>query len=435
MTADLPDSSETAKASKRTERAVPGVGPRWRRVGVYVLAVLTCLSILTSSVGVWAHRTLLNTDSWVNAVAPLASNPDVTDALAKEVTTQLLTVINAQQLAENALPDKAKVLAAPLTAAVGQFVERTVAELLQTDTFKTFWVEANRRLHSRAVKVLRGDTKAVLTDGGTVQLNLLPLIADALRFIQGNAPGLLGDASTVPDITVDTPVDEARQQLSTALGRTAPPTFGVITVFQSDKLKAAQDAVSLFDKITIGLVVATVLLLIATIALALDRRRILIVLGLGTVVAIALAAAVINAIKGQVLDLITDPQARLAARTTVTTMVNRLHLITDALVAIGLAVALIAFLTGGSRLAVAIRRGTVHGFRAITGRVDPANQPKALTWLQGHVVEARWAGAVLGVLILFFLINGWWGLFFTVLLVGLYQAALAYLANRRPTVA
>ena len=435
MAADLPDSSDPAETSARTARAVPGVGPRWRRVLVYALAVLTCFAILTASVGVWAHRTLLNTDSWVNAVGPLASNPTVTDAVAKEVTTQLLTLINAQELAQNALPDKAKVLAAPLTEAVGQFVERTVAELLRTDQFKTFWVEANRRVHSLAVKVLRGDTTLIRTDNGTVSLNLLPLMADALRFIQGKAPGLLGSATTIPDITFDTPPDQARAELEKAVGRTAPADFGVITVFQSDKLKAAQDAVSLFDKLTIGLVVAAVVLFIATVALALDRRRILIVLGLGTVVAIALAAAAINAIKGQVLGMIANPEYRGAVSTTVTTLVTRLRLITDALVVVGLAMAIIAFLTGGSRLAVAIRRGTVRGFRAVTGPVDPDSQPKALVWVQAHVNEARWAGAVLGVLALLFVIDGWWGLFFTVLLVGLYEAALAYLATRRPTLA
>ncbi len=122
-------------------------------------------------------------------------------------------------------------------------------------------------------------------------------------------------------------------------------------------------------------------------------------------------------------------------KTTATTLVSRLHLITNVLVAIGLAVALIAFLTGGSRMAVAIRRGTARGFRAVTGETDVATQPKALTWLQAHLTEARWVGAVVAVLVLLFFVDGWWGLFFTVLLVGLYEAALAYLGTRRPTAA
>jgi hypothetical protein len=428
-----PDLVTRSEDTVGPDRSLAGVGPRWRKVLVYVLAVLTCFSVLASSVGVWAHRTLLNTNSWVNAVGPLASDPAITDAVAKEVTTQLLTVINAQQLAADALPDKAKVLAPPLTEAVGSFVERTVAELMRNQQFRDFWVAANQRIHPVIVKVLRGDTKAVRTDNGTVRLNLLPLIGQALGFVQQKAPGLLGGVGTIPKITFDTPVDQAQEQLATALGRTIPADFGVITVFQSDKLKAAQDAVALFDKVTVGLLVGTLLVLVATIALALDRRRILIVLGLGIAVAIALAVAVINALKGQLLGLIGDREARAAAGKTVTVLVARLHLITDLLVAVGLAVALIAFLTGSSRAAVAVRRGATRLGRSLTGAVEVSEQPAALRWIKAHAVEARWVVAAGGVLVLLFLVDGWSGLFLTLLGVGLIEVGLGYLASSSST--
>ena len=424
----MPTAAKDAETTTTTE--VKRVGQRWRRVLVVILAVLSCVSILASTVGVWAHRTLLNTNSWVNAVAPLASNPAITGAVSKELTTELLQLINAQQLAEQALPDQAKFLAAPLTEGVGQFVQRTVDELLKTPQFQQFWVAANRRVHPIVVKVLRGDTKVVLTTDGNVQLNLLPLIANALTFVQGKAPGLLGGATTIPDISFDTSVDQARSQLSKALGRSLPENFGVITVFQSDKLKAAQDAVSLFDKLIVGLLVVTALLVIATIALAIDRRRIIIGLSLGTVFALAIATVVIGAIKSQVLDLISDPESRLAAKDTVAALVSRLHLLTDALIAIGLAIALIAFLTGGSRLAVGIRDGAARLARYLAGKVDSQGAPAAMVWVQAHATELRWGGLIVGFGLLLLLVNGWWGLFLTLLLVGLFEAAVAYAAAR-----
>jgi VIT1/CCC1 family predicted Fe2+/Mn2+ transporter len=67
--------------------------------------------------------------------------------------------------------------------------------------------------------------------------------------------------------------------------------------------------------------------------------------------------------------------------------------------------------------------------------VDPAEQPAAIRWLQAHAVGARWVGGALGVLALLFLVDGWWGLFWTVLVVGLFEAAVSYLASRRPAVA
>jgi len=427
----LCDMTEQATEVEVNPHEVPGVGHRWRRVLVIVLAVLTCLSILTSTVGVWAHRTLLNTNSWVNAVGPLASNPQITDAVAVQLTNELMKVINADEVAQNALPEQAKFLAAPLTAAVGQFVERAVQELLKTDQFQTFWVEANRRVHTLAVNVLRGDTKGVTTADGTVQLNLLPLIAEALSFVQSKAPGLVADGKPIPKITVDTPVDQARSDLSSATGRTLPGSFGVVTVFQSDKLKAAQDAVTLFDRAVTVLLVVTLLLLVATIALALDRRRIIIGLALGTVAAFGLALAIIGAIKGQVLDLIVDPQARAAANDMVSTLVGRLHLLTNAFIALGLAVALIAFVTGASRPAVAIRAWASLVTRYLGGKVDRDGAPAAMIWMQDHVNELRWGALVVGFGLLVFVVNGWWGLFLTVLVIGLFEAALTYAAAQR----
>jgi hypothetical protein len=422
-------SADTATSAPSPELA--RVAHRWRRVLVVVLAVLSCISIVASTVGVWAHRTLLNTDSWVNAVAPLASNPAVTTAVSKQVMASLLQVINADEVAKNALPDQAKFLAAPLTEAVGQFVQRSVDELLKTEQFQQFWVAANRQVHPIVVRVLRGETKGVTTANGQVQLNLLPLIADALRFVQTKAPGLFGDATTIPKITFDTSTDQARSELSTALGRSVPENFGVVTVFQSDKLKAVQDGVSLFDDVIIALLIATGLLLVATIALALDRRRIIIGLSLGTAFALVVASTIIGAIKSQALGLITDPTSRVAARDTIAALVSRLHLITNGLIAVGLAVALIAFLTGGSRLAAGTRSGVSRLVRALGSKVDSDGAPAALVWVQQHSTELRWAGLVVGFGLLVFAVNGWVGLFLTLLIVGLFEAAIAYVAARQ----
>jgi hypothetical protein len=104
--------------------------------------------------------------------------------------------------------------------------------------------------------------------------------------------------------------------------------------------------------------------------------------------------------------------------------------IVEALVAIGLAVALIAFLTGSSRIARSIRGGTAHGAGYLLGRGDDRGAPKLVAWVQRHATILRWAGLVLGGLALVFLVHGWWSLFFTVLIVGLFEAAISFAAAR-----
>ena len=109
----------------------------------------------------------------------------------------------------------------------------------------------------------------------------------------------------------------------------------------------------------------------------------------------------------------------------------RLDWIVYALVAIGLAVALIAFLTGASRVAVRIRGGVAHGGGYLARvEVTIAARPKLVAWVQQHARALRWAGLVLGGLALAFLVHGWWSLFFTILVVGLFEAAIAFAVAR-----
>ena len=233
-----------------TETAAPiaPVGQRWRKILVGFLVVLTSIAILTSAVGVWAHRTLLNTDSWVATVGPLAKDPAITDAVATTVTNELMQALDLRRtwLKERCRRGSQRHGRGRSRWAPAQFVLNAVKQLLQTDQFQKFWVEANRRVHELAVKVLRGDTKLVSTTNGEVTLNFLPLFTKALAFVESKAPGIgRRPAGTVPDITASTPPDQARAELSRALGHTLPDDFGVVTVFKSDQLKAAQDGVKL----------------------------------------------------------------------------------------------------------------------------------------------------------------------------------------------
>ena len=69
----------------RAERA-----PRWRRVLVALLVVLGCVLAPLSVLSVWMKSTVLDTDTYVSTVAPLANNSDVQNAIATRVTNTLV---------------------------------------------------------------------------------------------------------------------------------------------------------------------------------------------------------------------------------------------------------------------------------------------------------------------------------------------------------
>ena len=84
--------------------------PRRRRIRrsiVGLLVALSCLLVLLSTTEVWAHRTLLNTPTFVGTVAPVFQDPAVASAVATRATDELFTELNLQARLRDALPPKA----------------------------------------------------------------------------------------------------------------------------------------------------------------------------------------------------------------------------------------------------------------------------------------------------------------------------------------
>ena len=55
----------------------------------------------------WAHRTLLNTGTFVGTVGPVFKDPAVASAVAARATDELFTELNLQARLRDALPPKA----------------------------------------------------------------------------------------------------------------------------------------------------------------------------------------------------------------------------------------------------------------------------------------------------------------------------------------
>ena len=94
--------AELTKKEKRQPR--DGFVRRW-----FVVALVTLFAILlpiTLTVA-WAHRTVLNTDTYVNTVKPIAKDPAVTAAVSREITDQVYASLDPQAAIKDALPPRA----------------------------------------------------------------------------------------------------------------------------------------------------------------------------------------------------------------------------------------------------------------------------------------------------------------------------------------
>src|SRR5690242_18695889 len=98
------------------------VSTRARSVLSATLAVLGVLLCVVSLFAVWSRNQILNTDRYLTSVVPLASDPAIQDEVATKVAAAINDRLDAEDLARNALPGRAQVLAPALAGAAETFV-------------------------------------------------------------------------------------------------------------------------------------------------------------------------------------------------------------------------------------------------------------------------------------------------------------------------
>jgi hypothetical protein len=269
------------------------------------LIVLTCFTFVASVLSVWTHQALLDTDNFVSAVAPLLKDPEVINSISAYAADQIVDVLDVQQRAQNALPDRAAFLAVPLTNAVHNFAQTRIAELMKTEQFQAAWNKTLTLLHSKVVGLLRGDARYLSIQGNALTIDLTLVISDALRYLQSQLPDLVQSKLPIPDLSNVTVPAQAKARLSEALGRTLPDDFAQVTIMQSDQLVTAQRTVQLLDALVIILPIITFLLLIAAVAVSPNRRRTLLQIGLGLAISMLVVFLLIKFIENRVTSAVT----------------------------------------------------------------------------------------------------------------------------------
>jgi hypothetical protein len=210
--------SENEALSQVEDRAG---GPHWiRSTAVVVLFVLGFALVPVAGLAVWSRNTLLDTDRYVETVAPLSDDPQVIDSVAGRVTDAIFAQIDVEgELAAN-LPPRLTFAAGPIADQIESTTNDLVVKALETDQFDTLWREVNRQASEAIVAYVNGDTSEVLviSDDGQLLLEIGPIL-DAVKsrlLEQGVAI-----ASKIPstDASVQLPVGDVSylQDLKTSL--------------------------------------------------------------------------------------------------------------------------------------------------------------------------------------------------------------------------
>jgi hypothetical protein len=298
------------------------VKPRRRGLALALVLVASVLAF-AAILAVWVDRQALNTDNWTTASTEMLERPAVRDQVAAFLVDQIYANVDVEGEIREALPPRAEPLAGPAAGALRDLLLRRAREALANPRTQELWEDANRVAHEALLRVVDGEVDSV-------ELDLKAML-------------------------------EETQERAGVGGRAAealPAGAAQITVIRSDQLDGVQAAGTVLKSLPVVLVVLSLALFGAALAIAPGWRRQavraygagLVVAGAGALVAIALTG-----------DAVVETLARTAATEPAVRDVWEISttLLDEAATAtLGYGIVMIAgaWLAGPSAWAVAVRR-------------------------------------------------------------------------------
>ncbi|HJQ47483.1 MAG TPA: hypothetical protein VJ870_14385 [Amycolatopsis sp.] len=364
--------------------------PNWKSVAAGVLITLGCILAPLSLLAVWSHNQVANTDRFVATMSPVIEQPSVQAAVTNRVTDTIFTYVDVQAYANDAinalaaqglppaLVDRLHSLTAPLASSVQGFVHGQVATLVASPEVRDVWNQALRGGSQQLNAVLSGNASAISISGDKVQLDLGPLIDKAKQRLAANG---FTAVNAIPDVH---------------------PTFAV---GDAKTLVKARSAYNTLDTVATWLPWVTLALLAGGVYVARHHRRALLNTGLGVAGGMLVVAVALFVVRGVIIDNVPSRSAA-PVGDSYDLIVRFLRDGLRVIFAVGLLVALGAFLAGPSATAVGIRAacsrlvawlrrgGAKAGLR--TGKVGP--------WVHDHLTALRAGAVALAVLVFLFLI-------------------------------
>ena len=225
-----------------------------RHLAFVVVALLACVALPLAIVSTWTANVVTDSDGYVNAVGPLADDSAVQEAVEQRLEAEVL---------------------ARLPLLPPQTVRRAVVRVVEGPEFRPAWEDANRSAHEQLVNTLEASGDSPVAKDGTVTIDLGPLLVAVIKTVdtQGRV-----DTSNAPDIRTEFNLVSARQ------------------------LEQARTTYQLVHLAGLWMPVVWLLLLAVALLLAVNRRRALAWLALGSLVCAGALLLAVSLARREVID-------------------------------------------------------------------------------------------------------------------------------------
>ena len=372
---------------------------KWRRYTVPSLIVLGCLLAVLSVVAIWLNRRVVDTNAYVDTVAPLAADPSVQAAVSQRITDELFTAVDVQGRIAEALPPQVSFIAGPATTELEGFVNKQVLKIVQSSEFQDIWVEANRRAHDLVMQVLLGEDQTV---------------------IQAQDNAIVLDLSVL--------VEKVKARLSEAgitffEGSDLGESAGTYTLVENDNLSSIQQLLKLLDTLAWVLPVLAIASFAGATWSSTRRWRTLIWIGVGLALAAMVAQFGIAELRRAYIDsLSTGEPSYSAAIATFDLVLSTFREGLRYVAVLSIILVLVVFIASPAKIAVRIR-ATVRGWgRQALTEGEKINLGPVGGWVSHYQQGLQIAGIVIALIALFMIDNPTWTnvLFLAALVIAWY---------------
>ncbi|HSX15196.1 MAG TPA: hypothetical protein VLF40_00195 [Candidatus Saccharimonadales bacterium] len=270
----------------------------------------------------WVGNTIVKTDRFDAATAPVIRNKEVQTALASYTTTQIFKNVDTTAVVQNALPSQAEFLAPTIADQLQSKTQSTLQAILARPQFEDHWNKLLSNAHAKFI-----DTVKRSGGDGVINLNeLYQQLSSALK---------------------DT-------KLSFLADKQLPPKVGSVRVASGGNIRALHNLIVHID--TWRTLAILLFLLCTALAIWLARRKRRMVALLAVYSAVGLLASLIAVrIAREVVAGKVQPQYADAARATFADLFHPFVIQTATLLVLFAVVGVVLWLTGSSRGALFLR--------------------------------------------------------------------------------
>lgn len=345
-----------ARISK-SDQTTKSIKFNWNILGVILATGFAGAMLVVGNLVFWTGRTLTDNQRYVEATQPLIENPAIQEAIANKATTAIFSSIDVEQIAEQALPERAQFLVPSITKQVETFTNTQAKNIVASQKFQEVWKTVNARSHQRllnAVSNYQGD--------GTFDINdLYARISERLE----------------------------DSKLSFLANKPLPSNVGNITIISTPNLPKAHWIVVNLWWIRLASITLFVLLTALAVWLAKNRRKAVVRIGWLYAVLMLATLLALRLTKTYLVSKITVDY-QLAATAVWDIVLRSLLQQTVALMLVFLGIATIGWLTGPGKQALVVRDWISQTLNGRLHQVIFSKENKFTIWLSNNkrAVEA-----------------------------------------------